>query len=63
MPLTDKCIEELRTATAADDMMQQLISAIKQGWPEAKDQLPKQLIPYFDGHDTLTIQECIALKG
>ena len=63
MPLTDKRIEELRTATAADDMMQQLTSVIKQGWPESKEQLPKQLIPYFDVRDTLTIQDGIVLKG
>ena len=43
--------------------MQQLISVIKQGWPESKDQLPKHLIPYFDLHDILTIQYGIVLKG
>ena len=63
MPVTDRRLEELREATTADDTMQELISVIRDGWPDRKDDLPELVKPFFDVRDTLTEQDGIILKG
>ena len=63
MPVTDRRLEELREATTADDTMHELISVIRDGWPDRKDDLPELVKPFFDVRDTLTEQDGIILKG
>ena len=48
MPVMDLRLKELREATTADDTMQELISVIRDGWPDRKDDLPELVKPFFD---------------
>ena len=55
--------EEILQETAADPVLQSLTQVILKGWPEKKDDLPKELHPYFDVRDELTAQDGVLFKG
>ena len=63
MPVSDKRVDEIRAATAADDSMQKLIATILEGWPESKDKVPSELASYYAVRDTLSVQDGVILKG
>ena len=60
---SDERINEVREATAKDESMQNLLSIIREGWPDNKSEVPSELKPYFDVRDTLSHQDGVILKG
>ena len=60
---SDERINEVREATAEDESMQKLLSIIRDGWPDNKNEVPSELKPYFDVRDTLSHQDGVILKG
>ena len=60
---SDERINEVREATAEDESMQKLLSVIREGWPDNKNEVPSELKPYFDVTDTLSHQDGVILKG
>ena len=60
---SDERINEVREATAEDEGMQKLLSIIRDGWPDNKNEAPSELKPYFDVRDTLSHQDGVILKG
>jgi len=60
---SDERINEVREATAEDEKMQKLLSIIRDGWPDNKNEAPSELKPYFDMRDTLSHQDGVILKG
>lgn len=46
-----------------DEKLQELLSVIKEGWPDCKDKIPEVLKPYFDFSDSMSYQDGIILKG
>ncbi|XP_064081778.1 uncharacterized protein K02A2.6-like [Macrobrachium nipponense] len=54
---------EVRDATRNDEELQELLSVIKEGWPDRKDKIPEVLKPYFDFRDSMSYQDGIILKG
>ena len=63
IPATDTRLEEIRVATAQDEKMQSLKSAILDGWPEKQSQVPEPIRIYWNFRDELSISEEIILKG
>ena len=59
----DERINEVREATAEDESMQKLLSIIRDGWPDNKNEVPSELKPYFHVRDTLSHQDGVILKG
>ena len=53
MPISDRRLDEVRQATAEDDLMCQLIGVILYGWPDNKNLLPEPLTPNHPIRDTL----------
>ena len=60
---SDERINEVREATAEDESMQKLLSIIRDGWPDNKNEVPSELKPYFHVRDTLSHQDGVILKG
>ena len=60
---SDERINEVREATAKDESMQNLLSIIREDWPDNKSEVPSELKPYFDVRDTLSHQDGVILKG
>ena len=60
---SDERINEAREATADDESMQKLLSIIRDGWRDKKNEVPSKLKPYFDVRDTLSHQNGVILKG
>ena len=56
-------INEVREATAEDKSKQKLLSIIRDGWPDNKNEEPSELKPYFHVRDTLSHQDGVILKG
>ena len=44
---SDETINEVREATAEDEGMQKLLSIIRDGWPDNKNEAPSELKPYL----------------
>ena len=60
---SDERINEVREATAEDESMQKLLSVIREGWPDNKNEVPSELKPYFDVRHTLSQEDVVILKG
>ena len=63
LPVSEKRIAEIRDATENDSSMQILIKVIHEGWPESRDKVPVEALPYYAIRDTLSFQDGIVLKG
>ena len=54
---------EFKKVTAADSEMQQLIAAIKKGWPTCRKACPQELIPYYDSRSELVEDNGLVYRG
>ena len=63
LPMTEERLEELRTSTSSDEVLQQLKQVIQTGWPNEKNQLPAVLAPYFTYRDELGVYDGLVFKG
>lgn len=62
LPMTDERLEEMRTSTRNDEVLQQLKEVIQTGWPEEKQELPAVLAPYFSFRDELSVHDSFVFK-
>ena len=63
LPMTDERLEEIRSSTRDDDVLQQLKEVIQIGWPEEKQELPGVLAPYFSFRDEMSVYDSLIFKG
>ena len=63
LPMTDERLEEIRSSTRDDDVLQQLKEVIQIGWPEEKQELPAVLAPYFSFRDEMSVYDSLIFKG
>ena len=61
--MTDERLEEIRTSTRDDEVLQQLKEVIQTGWPEKKQELPAVLAPYLSFRDELSVYDGLVFKG
>ncbi|XP_065178538.1 uncharacterized protein K02A2.6-like [Sycon ciliatum] len=54
---------QLRSAAHADPDYQRLVQYIMTGFPEKKSQMPESLQPYWNGHEHLSIDNDLVMKG
>lgn len=60
--MTDERLEEMRTSTRNDEVLQQLKEVIQTGWSEEKQELPAVLAPYFSFRDELSVYDSFVFK-
>ena len=53
----------MKKATSEDSGMKELITVIRDGWPETKGEVHPTVRPYFDFRDELSVDDGIVLKG
>ena len=56
-------IATIKSHTAEDPNLQQLMSVIKQGWPETSSDTPEGAKPYFSYRNELTVQDGLNFRG
>ena len=55
-------MHKVRSPTATDDALISLSETIMEGWPELKQDGPKDLLPYFNYRDELTIHDGVVYR-
>ena len=63
LPISSRRKDELRSATAADLLSQQIIHYVQNGWPDNKDDLPKLLRPFLCMQCNIIIDDGIIMIG
>ena len=61
--LRDERMQQIRDATATYQSLTILGAIILKGWPNHKDGIPMEALPYFNYRDELTIQDGIIYRG
>ena len=56
-------IDQIREETSKDATVQLLTKYIRNGWPTDQKKLPKELHPYWNYQDELSIEDGILLKS
>ena len=58
IPVTDQRLQEIKQATANDSPMQQLITIIVTGWPEARHEVTSyEIRQYYNVREDLVVQD------
>ena len=55
VPIEDEMLDEIRSQTARDQVLQDVIKMVKRGWPEARRDLPDDVKPYHGIHFDLSV--------
>ena len=61
--LPDPRLEDLKRTAQEDDVYQQLLSAVAQGFPSSKELLPRPLLPFWNVRNELSSHDGLVLKG
>ena len=56
-------IHQLRSESKSDPILSSLQDIIVSGWPNRRDEIPKQLRPYWCYRDELSVEDGVILKG
>ena len=56
-------IQQLRSEPKSDPVLSSLQDIIVNGWPNRRDEIPKQLRPYWSYRDELSVEDGFILKG
>ena len=56
-------LEQIRQETQKDETVLMLCTTIINGWPETRDEVPEQLLPYYSARDEMTVQDGFVFKG
>ncbi|KAL9988764.1 hypothetical protein ACROYT_G003247 [Oculina patagonica] len=62
LPVSDPKMSDLQASTASDPDMQQLISIIKDGWPDHRNSCPPSVKPFWNYRDELSVMEGLVFK-
>ena len=63
LPMTQERLDEIKSSTREDEVIQQLKEVIQTGWPDKKQQLPPILAPYYNFRDELSVYDGLVFKG
>ena len=63
LPISNTKLHQLKEETNKDPHLQQLASVIATGWPEVKQDIPTQCLPYWNYRDELSVCNDIIFKG
>ena len=63
LPIRPERLQKIKQATADDEVMNLLLETIIYGWPETKDEVPSQLLPYFNSRSEFSAQDGLIFKG
>ena len=63
LPVSQPKLKEIQDATSKDPILQQLQRFILDGFPNSKNSMPPELMPYFQFRSELSIAEGIVFKG
>ncbi len=47
LPVSENKLQEIRTATAKNQVLKKVKEFILNGWPDSKKEIPGEVVPYF----------------
>ena len=62
LPVSDQKLKEIQRETETDQTLQVVKSLILKGWPNEKNDLPFQAVPYYGLRDELTVQDGVIIR-
>ena len=63
LPVSEATQSAIQKATESDVVMRELKTAIRQGWPATKEEVPDSIRDYFPFREELTMQNGLIFKG
>ena len=63
LPISETKLSQLKQNTKADEQLHKLLSVVKSGWPDAKQDLLIECLPYWNYRDEISTSEDILFKG
>ena len=63
LPIGEEKLKKIQQHTADDDVLCALKNTILSGWPEAREDVPSMVTPYFHIRDELSVQGGIIFRG
>ena len=63
LPASDEKLEEIKSETAKDSILQQVIQVMEEGWPETRKQCIEAAKPYWDYRGDLSVCKGVVLCG
>ena len=62
VPISETKWSQLKQNTQADDQLQKLLSVVKSGWPDKKQDIPTECLPYWNYRDEISMSEGVLFK-
>lgn len=63
MPVSDVKLHQLKTETHANPSLQQLMKLAEEGWPNKKNKVLNQCLPFWNFHDQISFSDGVLFKG
>ena len=63
LPITEEKFKEMQSSTANDSTLQHLQRVVLNGWPEDKNLLPIEVMPYYQYRSELSVVNGLVFKG
>lgn len=63
LPMSDSAMERFKNSTQDDEELQALRKLINEGWPDDKNQIPRNVRNYFNFRDELALYNNLLFKG
>jgi len=63
LSVTDRCLKQIKTETAADKSLQCLLKVVRGGWPDQKLATPLSIREYRSLRDEITMQDGFVFKA
>ena len=63
LPITEERLKEIQSSTANDSTLQHLQRVVLNGWPEDKNLLLNEVMPYYQYRSVLSVVNGLVFKG
>lgn len=63
LPIADERLNDLRRATAADQILQKIRDYVENGWPTSRQYIPPNVHPYYSFRNELSYQQSLIFKS
>ena len=63
LPISQPKLEEFKTATKEDQVLQSLKDTVLNGWPQTRNEVPNEIRPYWDFREEVHTSDDLLFKG
>ena len=63
LPISEERLKAIQQATECDEHLQMLKKVVLEGWPNDKQDVPIEAMPYFSYRDEISLQDGLLFRG